>query len=47
MRGCLIEVSYLKSGLANLIIRYTNYAIGQIDIPWIAGNFIPPCMQED
>jgi hypothetical protein len=40
-------VSYLKSGLANLINRYIYYAIGQIGIPWIAGNLIPPCMQED
>jgi hypothetical protein len=46
-RGCLIGVSCSKSGLANLVNRYTYYGIGQIDIPWIAGNLIPSCMQED
>jgi hypothetical protein len=42
-----MEVSCLKSGLANLVNRYIYYAIGQIGIPWMAGNLIPSCMQEE
>ena len=46
-RGRLIGVSYSKSGLANPVNRYTYYAFRRFDIPWMAGNLISPCMQED